>query len=83
MRSRLEPVKKVVRIIRDHLWGIVNAIALGATNATSESFNAKIQQIKRAACGLRNRERFRNAVLFHPDGLALHPAGASATHTGS
>ena len=83
MRSRLDPIKQVARMIREHLWGIVNAMALQATNAASESVNSKVQRIKRAACGFRNRERFRNAILFHLGGLDLHPAQASATHTGS
>ena len=83
MRSRLEPIKKVARMIRDHLWGIVNAMALKITNAASESVNSKVQRIKRAACGFRNRDRFRNAILFHLGGLDLYPASASATHTNS
>jgi len=73
MRSRLEPVKKVARMIREHLWGI--------TNATGESPNAIIQRIKRAACGFRNRDRFRNAIYFHLGGLDLYPASAGVTHT--
>ncbi len=36
-----------------------------------------------APCGFRNRERFRNAILFHLGGLDLYPAGVSATHTTS
>ncbi len=83
MRSRLEPVKKVARMIREHLWGIVNAMALRTTNAGSESVNSKVQRVKRAACGFRNRTRFRNAILFHLGGLDLYPAAASATHTTS
>lgn len=83
MRSRLEPMKKVARMIRDHLWGIVNAMALSATNAASESVNSKVQRIKRAACGFRSRDRFRNAIHFHLGGLDLYPAGVSATHTTS
>lgn len=81
MRSRLEPVKKVARMIREYLWGIVNAMALRTTNAGSESVNAKVQRVKRAACGFRSRDRFRNAILFHLGGLDLYPAGVSATHT--
>jgi transposase len=81
VRSRLEPIKKVARMIRDHLWGIVNAMALKITNAASESINSKVQRIKRAACGFRNRDRFRNAILFHLGALDLYPANASATHT--
>ena len=60
MRARLEPVKKVTRMIRKHLWGIVNAMALRTTNAGSESVNAKVQRVKRTACGFRNRDRFRS-----------------------
>ncbi len=78
-RSRLEPVRRVARMVRDHLEGILNAIVLGATNAGAESVNAKIQRVKRMACGFRNRERFRNAIYFHCGGLDLRPA----THTNS
>lgn len=74
MRSRIEPIKKAARMIRTHLWGIVNAMALRTTNAGSESVNAKVQRIKNTACGFRNRERFRNAIYFHLGGLELHPA---------
>jgi transposase len=83
LRSRLEPMKRVARTIRDHLWGIVNAIVLGVTNAGAESQNAKIQWIKKQACGFRSRERFRNAIYFHLGGLDLYPRTASATHTTS
>lgn len=81
MRSRLEPIKRVAKMIRTHLFGIVNAMTLQVTNATSESFNSTIQRIKRAACGFRNRDRFRNAILFHLGGLDLYPGELSATHT--
>lgn len=74
LRSRLEPVKRVAATIRDHLWGIINAITLNVTNATAESINAKVQRIKRMACGFRNRERFKNAILFHLGGLDLTPS---------
>ncbi len=79
LRSRLEPIKRVARMIRDHLEGIINAIVLNATNAGAESINARIQRVKRMACGFRNRERFRNAIYFHLGGLDLSPA----THTES
>jgi transposase len=81
-RSRLGPMVKVSRTLRDHLWGIVNAIVLGVTNAHLEAVNAKIQWLKKRACGYRNRARFRNAILFHCGGLDLHPALAQA-HTKS
>ncbi|MCD6163239.1 MAG: ISL3 family transposase [candidate division Zixibacteria bacterium] len=78
MRSKLEPVKKVARLIREHLWGIINAIVLKANNARAESMNAKIQKIKARACGFRNRDRFRNAIYFHLGGLNLYPDSVEA-----
>jgi transposase len=51
---------------------------LGATNAAAESMNARIQRIMTIACGYRNRERFRNAILFHLGGLDLYPRPTSA-----
>jgi transposase len=78
-RSRLAPMAKVGEMLRSHLWGIVNAVVLRATNAHLESVNAKIQALKKRACGYRNRGRFRNAILFHTGGLDLYPLGA--THT--
>jgi transposase len=79
VRTRLEPVKKVGRMVRNHLYGIVNAVVLRATNAKAESVNARIQRVKKMAYGFRSRERFRNAIYFHLGGLDLYPA----THTTS
>ena len=67
--------------MRAHLWGIINAVRHKATNAGAESVNAKIQRVKRMACGHRNRRRFRTAIMFHLGGLDLYPA--SLTHTDS
>ena len=72
-RSRLGPMINVAKTLRKHLWGIVNAIVLKATNADLESTNAKIQALKKRACGYRNRRRFRHAILFHCGDLQLHP----------
>ena len=72
-RSRLGPMIKVAKMLREHLWGIINAIVLKATNADLESTNAKIQALKKRACGYRNRGRFRHAILFHCGDLQLHP----------
>lgn len=74
-RCRLEPMVKAARTIRNHLWGIINAIMLKATSAGSESLNARIQKLKKWACGFRNRERFKIAILFHFGGLDLYPEG--------
>jgi len=58
IRSRLEPVKRVARMVKRHLEGIVNAVVLKATNALAESINHRIQRVKRMACGFRNTGRF-------------------------
>jgi len=80
-RLALEPVRRVARMVRTHLEGILNAVQTGVTNARSESINARIQWIKRMARGFRNRERFRNAIYFHLGGLDLYPASVRPTHT--
>lgn len=80
-RCRLTPMVQAARTIRKHLEGIVTAVVNRATNAGAESFNAKIQRVKRMACGYRNRERFKNAIYFHLGGLELYPTKASHTES--
>lgn len=81
IRSRLEPVKRVARMIQKHWEGVLNAATSNVTNALSEGLNSKIQWIKRKACGYRNRERFRSAIYFHLGGLDLYPAALRSTHS--
>lgn len=78
-RSRLDPIKKVGRTIKKHLWGIINAIVLKQSNGIAESINSRIQRVKARACGFRNRERFRTAILFHLGQLDLYPDPVSGT----
>lgn len=77
IRCRLEPIKRVARMIRRYWEGVINAATSDITNAMSESLNAGIQRIKRNACGFRNRDRFRNAIYFHFGGLDLYPLSFS------
>jgi len=70
---RLKPIIAVGKMIRRFFWGILNAIRLKANNSMLEAKNARIQRIKKVACGFRNRERFKNAILFHLGGLDLKP----------
>lgn len=84
IRSRLEPIKEVARMVKRHLEGILTAVVEGITNARAESVNAKIQWLKYTARGFRNRDRFRNAIYFHLGGLDLYPTGltpSGVTHT--
>jgi len=81
IRSRLEPIKRVARMIKRHWEGVINAATTNVTNARAESLNSRIQWVKRMACGFRNRENFRNAIYFHVGGLDLYPETLKSTHS--
>jgi transposase len=67
-------------MIRECWAGVMNAASRNVTNARSEGMNAKIQWIKRMACGYRSRPRFHNAIYFHLGGLDLYPTSLKSTH---
>ena len=71
---RIPEMIKAGQTIRNYFWGILNAIRHKASNGKLESKNNSIQRIKRMACGFRNRDRFRNAILFHLGNLNLYPS---------
>ena len=71
--SGLPAMARVAGTIEKHLRGIINAIVMGISNARTESINARIQRIRRNACGFRNAAQFRIAILFHCGGLDLYP----------
>ena len=72
--SRLEPVKKAAKTFKNHLYGILTYFEHPITNAMSEGINSRIATIWKAACGYRNKQRFRTAILFHLGGLDLAPS---------
>jgi transposase len=73
MRSRLEPMKRVARMIKSHLANILTYLRHRVTNAVTEGPNAKIQWVKYSARGYRNPDAFKTAILFHCGGLDLEP----------
>jgi len=75
VRSRLGPIKEVARTIKEHLWGILNAIVLKVSNGPAEGLNSRIKMIKIRSRGFRNKDRFANAIYFHLGGLNLYPEG--------
>ncbi len=81
IRSRLEPVKRVARMIKKQWEGVINAATTDVTNARAEAINSRIQWVKRMACGYRNRENFRNAIYFHLGGLDLYPEALKSAHS--
>jgi len=74
MRSRLEPLKQVVRLIDAHWKEVFNYIKHRITNAASEGLNSRIQSIKSAARGFRSFANYRIRILFHCGKLDLKPA---------
>jgi transposase len=73
VRSRLNPIKEVAKTIKEHLWGILNAIVLKVSNGPAEGINSRIKTIKVRSRGFRNKTRFANAIYFHLGGLNLYP----------
>ena len=71
--SRLEPIKKAAKTLKSHIDNIVTYARHRITNALGESINAKIEKVKRLACGFRNRSHYRTAIYFHCSGLDLLP----------
>jgi transposase len=71
MRSRLEPIKKVVTMLRRHETGLLNYSRHRISNACAEGFNSAIQLIKANACGFRNFANYRVRILFHCGKLAM------------
>jgi transposase len=73
IRSRLEPMRRVARMIRDRLEQVLNFCRHGVTNATAEGLNSRITAIKSKACGFRTPESFKTAIYFYCGGLDLYP----------
>ena len=74
--SGLPAMARAAETISRHPRGVLNAILRGVGNARSENLNARIRRAKRNACGCRNRERFRIAILFLCGGPDLSPEPA-------
>lgn len=74
VRSRLQPIKEVARMLKRRFENIITYLRHQITNAASESLNAKIQWVKYTARGFRNKQNFINAIYFHCGGLDLAPS---------
>ena len=71
MRSRIEPIKKVVKMLRRHEAGLLAYSGHRISNACAEGFNSAIQLIKANARGFRNFDNYRARILFHCGKLEL------------
>jgi transposase len=73
IRSQLDPVRKVARMLKSHLPGVLRFVKHPITNGVAEGLNSKIMSIKRKAGGFRNPQNFTTAIYFHCGGLDLYP----------
>lgn len=73
IHTKLKPMKKVARTIKQRLANVVSYCTHGITNAVAEGINSKIMSIKRRVGGYRNRENFKTAIYFYCGGLDLYP----------
>ena len=71
--SRPRPIRKAAQTLKAHIDKIVIYATHRITNARGEAINAKIEKVKRMACGFRNRAHYRTAIYFHCGGLDLFP----------
>lgn len=73
IRSRLEPVKDVARMLQKRVENVVSYCRHWITNAVAEGLNSKIMSLKRRAGGYRSPDAFKTAIYFHCGGLDLYP----------
>jgi len=64
MRSRLEPLKRFVRMLRSHLGGILAWTNIRLSNGALEGMNNKIKSISHRSFGFRSAENF-IAAIYH------------------
>jgi hypothetical protein len=57
---------------------LLEAVVIDRPNGAAESTDARIQRIKRMACGHRNRERLRDVINLRLAGVELRPRPVSA-----
>ena len=72
-RCRLEPIKKVAKMLKPRLANILTWFRHHISNGPAEGFNSRIQSIKSAARGFRNFNNYRTRILFFCGKLELLP----------
>ena len=71
--SKLDPMKRVAKLVKRTMFGILNIFRLKRSNANAESLNARIQAVRVKSRGHRSYEAFKRDVFFHLGGLDLYP----------
>jgi transposase len=74
IRSGLDPIRKVARMLKSRLDRILTWFAAPISNGVAEGFNSRIQSITSAARGFLIFEHYRIRILFHCGKLSLKPS---------
>lgn len=74
-QTNLKAVKKAAKALKKHLQGLLNYFLHRITNALTEGFNSRIQEIKSNARGFRSFANYRTRILFFCGKLDLKPQG--------
>ena len=73
IRSRLEPIVKVAKMIKNRLPNVLTYFKHRITNAISEGYNSRIQILKANARGFKSFQNYRTRILFFCGKLDLKP----------
>ena len=72
-RSRLEPIKKVAKTLKEPLEGLPSYFRHGITNAATEALNGRMAARKASARGFRSFAHYRTRLLFFLGKLEMRP----------
>ena len=81
MRSRLEPFKRLVKMLRSHLDGVLAWTRLRLSNGAVEGMNNKIKLVSHRAFGFRTVEHY-VAAIYHCCARLPLPGGKLITLSG-
>ena len=73
IRSRLELMKNVARMLKNWLENILSWFRHRITNSNAEGFNSRIQAVKSNARGFRSFQNYRTRILFFCGKMPLKP----------
>jgi len=73
MRSKIEPMKKVVRLIRNHFEGIVAWAQTCQTNGFLEALDGLFQVVKRRARGYASVDTMQTLIFLLAGKLDFSP----------
>lgn len=76
-KSKMAPMVAKAKMLKRYLPGLLNYFDHQLTNAKSEGFNSKIQQIKSNARGFRSFQSYRVRILFFCGKLDMLPRKVS------